>query len=337
MSKTDLNRLIVRKSYFIPLQQSDLKEAILKELNASDPPIYSHYAWFVSKEHKSSWMFERWYGYHYIREQSLGKYTPEAVKKTAKEYSARTQELFYPQLNRVLGSLLDRVYVSATVPEANGCFANVECLPALYRQIQQLVGKKVEEYEIQDAYLTCERETRHIFEGGLSATLVTEEKKRTSEPMTILLINDSFTRQITEQINEMISSATNEILILGWVGTYYLSQLQKMKIQGIKIRAITHKPNELKTPVTRDVQKGFTELIRLIGLDNVSVNPMLHGRALIVDNKALVGSMDLNSHSLSGEHMEFATYTEDANIVRTLRSYFERTFKPLKEKQDTSK
>lgn len=227
MSTIDLNRLNVRKSYFVRLQQSSIKEAILAELNACDVPIYSHYAWFVESEHARSWTFERWYGYLYIREYSGGKRTSENVEKRADEYSANIQTLFRKILREIAaGGLPDKVYVSVTGTESNGCFIDVECLPILYRQVLQ-AGAKPEEYQIQDAYLTCERLIRQIFEGGLSATLVTEEKKVMPEPTAILLVNDSFTRQITERINDMIEGATAEILISGWVGTYYLDKLQK--------------------------------------------------------------------------------------------------------------
>ena len=332
MSTIDLNRLIVRKSYFVPVQPSDLKDAVLKELNACDPPIYSIHGWFIAEEHVRSWTFERLYKHYYVREYSLGKRKLEKVKELAKKYDAKTLDLFFDTLMRATGDKLDQVHVSVTATEANGCFINVECLPILYRQIRQ-VNIKAEEYQIQDAYLTCERRTRHIFEGGLSATLVAEEKKRISEPTTILLVNDSFTRQITERIDDMIANATDEILILGWVGTYYLNQLQKMKKQGIRIRAITHKPKELKKdPIFQEISKGYKKLTEIAGLECISVRPDLHGRAIIVDSKALIGSMDLNSYSLTGPHIELAVYTEDPEIVRGLRRRFNKIFVPLKEK-----
>jgi phosphatidylserine/phosphatidylglycerophosphate/cardiolipin synthase-like enzyme len=119
---------------------------------------------------------------------------------------------------------------------------------------------------------------------------------------------------------------------MGWVGTDCLPKFKELKTAGITIRAVTHNPNERKAPVDPDIQKSYSELVDILGLENVSVNRLLHGRALIVDNKALIGSMDLNSDSLSGEHIEFAIYTEDVDVVRSLRAYFEKMFKPLKEK-----
>ena len=52
----------------------------------------------------------------------------------------------------------------------------------------------------------------------------------------------------------------------------------------------------------------------------------IEGRARIVDNKAIIGSIDLDSYSLTGPRIEFAVYTEDVEIVRKLRSYFKQKF-----------
>lgn len=331
MSGIDLDRLVVRKSYFVPIPLNDLKDAIIRELDASDPPIYKHHAWFIRQEHKKCLTFERWYGYLHIREESIGKRTREVVEKIAKEYDAKVSEFFYKVLTNYAGAELDSLFVYITSTEANGCYINVECLPILYRQVRQ-VHKEAEEYEIQDAYLTCERLVRFIFEGGLSSTLVTEEQRKVLEPETVLLVNDSFTRQITERIDVMMTNATGEILILGWVGTYFINKLREMKRKGIKIRVITHKPKELKKdrPLSQEISKGYKELIQIAGLEYISIRPDLHGRAIIVDSKALVGSMDLNSYSLGGSHIEFAVYTEDPEIVRRLRRHFDHMFVPLK-------
>jgi phosphatidylserine/phosphatidylglycerophosphate/cardiolipin synthase-like enzyme len=129
----------------------------------------------------------------------------------------------------------------------------------------------------------------------------------------------------------MLANATTCILFIGWFGTECIPKLKELKDAGLTIKAITHKPGERKGPAPEEIQKGYAELATLLGLDNLSVNPLVHGRAIVVDNKALAGSMDLNAFSLRGEHAEFAVYTEDPFTVRSLKAYFDKVFKPLNE------
>ncbi len=326
----DLNRLIIRKSYFIPIKLEALKNAIFKELNSSDPPIFDHYRWNISEEHERCWTFEVNIRFMFIREQTLGKKNKKLVKKLANQFDSDVHKYYFETLSKLFGHKADLIYVYVTKTESNGCYVDVECLPCLYRQIQQ-VEKKAEEYQIQDAYLACERFTKYIFEGGLSGTLMSEEKRKIPQIEPVLLFNNSSIRQITEKIQEMIENATSEILILGWVGTYVINKLEEVKKKGVNIRAITHKPKELKDrTVLNEISKGYKEIIRIAGLDCVSIRPDLHGRALIVDSKAIIGSMDLNSQSLSGSHIEFGIYTEDPELIRQLRKYFNHLFTPLK-------
>lgn len=75
------------------------------------------------------------------------------------------------------------------------------------------------------------------------------------------------------------------------------------------------------------------ESISIIEKDHISLKPEFHGRAIVVDNKALIGSMDLDSYSLTGTRIEFAAYTEDPKIVRSLRNYFNQIFIPWNEEE----
>jgi len=129
----------------------------------------------------------------------------------------------------------------------------------------------------------------------------------------------------------MLDQSTDEVLICGWVGTILLPKLKEIKEKGINICIITHKTTELKgKPGKQDVDRALNELTQSIGKDHISINPECHCRVLVVDNKALIGSMDLNAISLTGTHREIAVYTEDPEIVRTLRNYFKTIFSPLK-------
>jgi hypothetical protein len=208
-----------------------------------------------------------------------------------------------------------------------GCIVRATCKPMLYVKIVRHI--RHEESDLQNVRIQCEEFLDHVFVGGLGAKEISEKVEVSRFE---LLINDVNNRQITERIYEMLRDATTCVLLMGWVGTDCLPKFKELKTAGITIRAVTHNPNERKAPVDPDIQKSYSELVDILGLENVSVNRLLHGRALIVDNKALIGSMDLNSDSLSGEHIEFAIYTEDVDVVRSLRAYFEKMFKPLKEK-----
>lgn len=129
----------------------------------------------------------------------------------------------------------------------------------------------------------------------------------------------------------MLEQATGEVILCGWIGTLLLPKLKEINQKGVNIRMITHKDTELKgKPGHRDVQTAFKGLISMIGKDNISIRPECHCRVVVVDNKALIGSMDINAISLTGSHRELAIYTEDTEIVRNLRKYFNDIFSPLK-------
>jgi hypothetical protein len=253
-------------------------------------------------------------------------FTSENIAEKIKEYNSNPLECF----KKLFEGLMDNlpIHLSYVVQEErmDGCIIKASCKPVLYFT----VAKEFEHgnVDLQDVRLQGEEFLDEIFIGGLGG-------KETQEAREVnrleFLINDTHIRQITERIYDMLSKATTCVLFFGWFGTELIPKLKELKDAGLTVRTVTHKPAELKAPVPEQIQKGYAELIALLGLDNVSVNPLVHGRAVIVDNKALVGSMDLNAFSLSGEHIEFAIYTEDPSAVRTLRTYFEKIFKPLKE------
>lgn len=201
----------------------------------------------------------------------------------------------------------------------------------LYAKLNAWILKEVTEFEIQDAYLQCKRFVKSIFEGGLSATLVKEERREALTPTAQLLINDQHSHQILARMEKMLDEATGEVLLCGWIGTL-LPKLKEINKKGVNIRVITHKAKELKgQPGHQDVQRALRELVSMIGKDNISIRPECHCRVVVVDNKALIGSMDMNAISLTGSHREIAIYTEDTEIVRNLRKYFNEIFSPLEE------
>ena len=337
MSTIDMERLIAKQTYFISIESSKLKTAILNELRASAPEIGGLYPWNLVEEHKLSFRFlcnvKYWFIYDSIWGMNLNtEKCKKLIEKKLKEFNARPRPKAYlSEVERIFPNAPFEIYISIKKIEENGCLCKVECSPILYEKLRVLKDIETNDFEIQNAYLTCKRFSETIFEDGLSASLVIEEKKEFLKPTTQLLINDEISRQILNKIEKILDEATGEILFCGWMGTILLPKLKEMKAKGIDIRIITHKAIELKgKPGRQDVERASHELVSMIGKDHISIEPGCHCRVLIVDNKALIGSMDFNSISLAGTHREIAIYTEDPEIVRTLRNYFNEIFSPLK-------
>ena len=335
MSTIDLERLIVRQTYFIPIQSRELPTAILKELGAPFPVIGGVYSWNIPESHELSFHFLFSVKYAFLFDLTWGMNLnttkcKQLVKEKLKEFVELGTEGFRRELKAIRADKPEHVYVSVVREEKNGCVCRVECLPMLYEQLRYFDDIEPSNFEIQDSYLSCKRFLETIFQGGLSATLVSEKKKELLKPVAQLLINDQASRMILDKIEGMLEQATGEVLLCGWIGTLLLPKLTEMKEKGVKIRVITHKEKELKgKPGHQDVQRAFQELISMISKDNISIRPECHCRVVVVDNKALIGSMDLNAISLTGSHRELAIYTEDPEIVRNLRKYFNEIFSPL--------
>jgi hypothetical protein len=318
----DLTKLIAKRNYLVPIKATDLCNKVLEQLKISG-------TWYVRAQRPRSAAFDVDWEENYVitKRATKAKEDREKVAEAArKEYQANPlQCLGWIQENTVENT---PAFVSYIVAEdmADRCAVEATCKPVLYVKIVRKL--KYEQVDLQDVRIRNEEFLDEIFIGGLGGKEIQEVKEISRWEF---LFNDTHVRQITERINEMLSKATSCVLFFGWFGTEYIPKLVELKEAGLTIKAITHKPAERKAPAPEEIQKGYAELIKLLGLDNISVNPLVHGRAIIVDNKALIGSMDLNAFSLSGEHVEFAIYTEDPSTVRSLKAYFDKTFKPLKE------
>jgi len=318
----DLNKLIARKKYFVPLNSSDLWQTTLKQLNIGD-------WWVVRRWHPRSTTFGLDYKETYARfmlAQEGKSTTSENIAEKKAEYEANSEKGSMLVQRALINNTPEELHYVISEERVDGCTVNAICRPALYYKIVRQLDYVIS--DLQDVRLRCEEFLDEIFIGGLGSKEIEDVKQVTPWE---LLINDMHTRKIQDRVYEMLKGATTTVFLMGWIGTDCIPKIKELKDAKITVKAITHKPAEFKSPVPQELQRGYAELISLIGLDNVSTNPLLHGRALIVDNKALVGSMDFNAHSLSGEHIEFAIYTEDAATVRKLRDYFETAFKPLKE------
>ena len=240
MSKIDLERLVVRQTYFIPVKSPELKTAIRKELRAANPDIDGLAAWILPEEHKLSFHFLKRMKYISLFAETWGmKRKTRKFKTVFKEKSKEFEELgdkaFHRGLKKLIPSIPLHLFVSVIRIEENGCLCNVECLPALYEKLRRIENIKTNDFEMQDAYLTCKRFLRTIFESGLSATLVVEEKKEVFKSSTQLLINDQTSREILHKIENMLDQATGEVLICGWIGTILLPKLKEIWTKGVNI------------------------------------------------------------------------------------------------------
>lgn len=334
MPNIDLERLIVRHTYFVPLKTNQLKDAIFDELDVSDPDYHKIKPWYVREEHGNCFAFERSFRWLYVDRKTSHRPKKEEITNFSKEYSRKGTELEFEILGYIIDNLPLTIYVRVERILEKGCEIEVECLPALYQKLNRLDVVEVKEFKIQDAVLTCSRFLRDIFVGGLNATAISEVKTKLPKKVTEFLTNDIASQPITEKITELLENATTEILVFGWIGTILLKKLRELKQKGIEIKVITGLIKGIRQDVMKkEKQRAMKELISIIGKDNISIKPEFHGRAVIVDNKALIGSMDLDSYSLTGTRIEFATYTEDPEIVRSLRNYFNRIFTPWKEEK----
>jgi len=303
----------------------------MNELEARDPPVLDFVGWFVAERHKNHWCF----GYNlkrsYIIKHATTPFSRQQVTELAQKYDADMSKIYFEELRSRVGGAPEELDVFVAKIENNGCIIDVELKPTLYSQIVQQ-SKIPKEDEIQNSYLTSERFLRTIFESGLSATTVSEEKLIIPKPAMEFLINDSDVRQITEKIEKMFEEATNEILIMGWIGTFFINKFKELKQKGINIFVITGNTKDIRQDIMqKEKAKAITELIATIGKSNISIKPEFHGRMVVVDNKVLIGSADLDSYSLTGTRIELAAYTEDPTIVLSLRNYFRKVFSPWKE------
>jgi len=323
MSTIDLSKLIARKTFFVPSKSSAFSEALLKQILLTDP------TWTIAVERPRSGE-ARWdYANRWARTSLLGKglpWTSSNLKKQRVEYDKSPIKKIVELFRDVIYNVPCEIHYVITEETKDGCICQTTCVPALYQKITRRIEVACDDASSQDARLQCEEFLVDIFVGGLGGKEIVERREVTRWE---LLINDIDCHHITERVYQMLEQAVGEVLIMGWVGTDCLPKLKELISKDVTIQAVTHKPSELKSPVSKDIQEGYTNLVKILGKMNVSTNRQLHGRAIVVDNKALIGSMDLNAHSLSGEHKEFAVYTEDADTVRKLRTYFRKIFVPL--------
>ena len=333
----DLTRIILKQTFLLPRKSEDLPRLILNELNKDNITFDEFGQWLLFSKHGKCiiYVLNPLYDYCYssgVFNQVEYQKIKNEIDKCSKEFqNMKDSEITEFLRSKYSGCQPREIQVDIVASDENGGRIEVACLPWLYFRITQQKETDIDELIIQETNLTSERFLKTIFSGGLSGILVSERDHFISKEKSILLINDVKKHQIAQKLEKVLNSATGEVLIIGWMGTILLTKLRVLKEKGLTIKVITGYSKEIRGNVMQqEKEKAFEELVSIITLNNICTRRDFHGRAIIVDNKAFIGSMDLDSYSLTGPRNEIAIFTENPEIVRGIRNYFNENFYPKK-------
>jgi hypothetical protein len=328
----DFNRLIARRKYRVHLKPSKLFKKLEKFL-CTDELFPSCTTWLVEEKEKGFIEFAINMEWQWLIERLQPPIEDAALEKLEKEFAKDVFGCCDETLGKLRDDLPIYLHVMILEKDESMCICQVECRSALYKKLsKKFVNlEDVTDFQFINSFNESLVFLDKLFIGVLEGKPIQDSIEKL--PDVELLINNSQQRQITDKISSLLRKATSEILICGWIGTHFLPTLNELADEGITVRFITHQPSEAKNqPWRSEINEAFEKLCSKIGKENVCTDPKIHGRMIIIDNKALVGSMDLNSSSLTGPHTEFAIYTERPEIIRSLRKTFYSKFKPLKSK-----
>jgi hypothetical protein len=227
----DLTKLISKRKYVIPVKAADLCNKVLEQLKIDGP-------WLISAQRPKSAVFSVDWEESYVMWQRVVKGKEKREKAAA---AARKEYLEYPiqcigSIQGItVGNIPARVSYIIAEEMGNRCAIEATCKPAMYLKIV----RKLEygEVDLQDVRIQSEEFLDQIFIGGLRGKEIQEVKEGCRWEF---LFNDTHVRQITDQINEMLSKATSCVLFFGWFGTEYIPKLKELKEAGLTIKAITH-------------------------------------------------------------------------------------------------
>lgn len=325
----DLNRIIGRRKYRVRLPPSEVFEEIEKFLCPREI-VSGCKEWWVHKGTKFRRFIKdaRW---DFIVGRAKIPWTAEELQKLQNEFRENFSKYSRDFIEELRHNAPYELRVLISDVDELGCVCQAECRPALYEKLSKevITIDTVSDFHIEDSHSESLSFLDQVFIGALEAKPILEVPVKS--PELELIVNNTQQREITDLIDSLLNKATGEVLICGWIGTHFIPKLRELANEGVKIRFITHQPSEAKNqPWRSEINQAFEKLCSHIGKENICTDPNMHGRMIIVDNKALIGSMDLNAYSLTGAHTEFAIYTERPEIVRRLRNIFNSKFKPLK-------
>jgi hypothetical protein len=191
------------------------------------------------------------------------------------------------------------------------------CRPIMYYQISQSVQFDFLQTNVEDAQAQCIQFTKEIM-NSLNAKIIKYPATINKEELFIYdyYSNTPQHNEIDLQVQQILSTASNEILYCGWVDREFLGYLENAKTNGANVRIITKSPDASSKTVKLDFErlKGFFK-------DNVKINPLLHDRFLICDDQLIVGSYYLTSDGRT--RYESVIYTSDDKIILRAKQHFE--------------
>ncbi len=332
----DLTRLLGDRIYRIDLSSSKVFKKIDSSLLPDDnfTRFFGCAEWIILSEttHTREYYIDGEYSF-LLDNIKLGEIskrgTRKKVKELKQEFDNNRDKICDEKIENTRDEMPAYLNVIVSDTSNSSCTCHARCMPILYEKIGKnfIPLNEVSEFQVQNAQLNSLRFLDSLFIGVLNGKIIEETS---NIPQSKLVVNDSLIREISDFVDALLDRATGEVLICGWVGTRCVPKLRELESKGVKIRIITHQPSEARNQPFRDeVHEAFTQLCIHIGKENICTDENMHGRMIIVDDKALIGSMDLNSSSLTGPHTELAIYTEQTEIVLGLRNLFNSKFKPL--------
>ncbi len=329
----DSMALKAERKYHIDFSVSELFKRVNKILNPTNR-YNGTFRWQLLDKGDNYRLYTLNPKWHFLINSMVDLNDITKIKSDQKKYDDFSMQKLTTYLHDFLASLRYNVpfCLRLMIINSTGSDAVIiaECFSVMYEMIDRNIAKPkdFQDFEKVTCKYECEKFLDRIFLSERNGKIIIEKNNQKFEDK--LFVNNGC-REITPLIDSLLTNATGEILICGWIGTQFIPQMIKLINDGIKIRLITHQPSEAKNqPWRSEIQKAFQQLCDNLGKENICVDPTMHGRILIVDNKAIVGSMDLTSASLIGPHTEFAIYTERPEIVKRLRRIFNFTFKPMK-------
>lgn len=333
----DLTRLFGEKTYRVNLPPDKVFEEIRNNLrpNSVVESIVGCEQWLAPDKAKGSISYMLNPQYSYLVKflspftDTRGIESKRKFEELSKKYHQNGDEIAAKEILNLRHEIPESLDIFVSNATVSSCVCHALCMPAIYTKISKRMVSinDLDEFTVQNAHFTSLRFLDQIFIGALNGEPIEEIP---TLPQARLVTNASLTRDITNLVDDLLQKATGEVLICGWIGTRCVPKLRELVSKGVKVRIITHQPSDAKNQPFRDeVHEAFNLLCSYVGKENICADDNMHGRTIIVDNKALIGSMDLTSSSLTGPHTEFAIYTEQPESVLELRNLFNARFKPI--------
>jgi hypothetical protein len=209
--------------------------------------------------------------------------------------------------------------------QAENNMLNVEarCVPFMYRKMGQNVQFLFPRTSVDDAKRLCKEFMQSTMQILQAKTIQEPEAESNIRPIEhfSFLYNSPTENNINKKAHELLSNATRQILITGWVDREFIGDIENAKKKGANIRLIT------KSPESSDkiIREDFKRLLEIVGKENIRINSRCHDRFLICEHECIVGSMYYTDASKT--RFESVIYTDNKGILESLLDHFERIWR----------